>query len=443
MTNQNQRNSIVGVLGGLGWPLILGAAICAVFYVLVFEGPLANVPGVLRYFAGHPVSMISMGMFCVGMAALAIKMLGVASQFATFGKLRLPAAPLAGQSIESCGDLLDGLDALPPRFRDSYLGRRLRVLLECVERKGSAEGLEDEIKYRSDLDAARQQDSYALVRIIIWATPMLGFLGTVIGITQALGDLDAEVLASDPQTAMNGLLAGLYVAFDTTALALTLSIVLMFVQFLIDRFELQLLQGVDEQVEEELAGRFPHLGSANDPHLASIERMSQSVVQSTDHLVKQQVELWQTTIDAAHRQWSQLVQTSTEQMQTALAGALDESLDKHASRLAEVEREGGEQARRRFEQWQTVLSDNARIMQAQQTEMAKQGETMSQVLAATSDVIKLEQALNDNLRLLSGARNFEDTVMSLSAAIHLLNTRLTGDTVRVDLGDKKDKHRAA
>ena len=28
----------------------------------------------------------------------------------------------------------------------------------------------------SDMDAARQHESYALVRILIWATPMLGFL---------------------------------------------------------------------------------------------------------------------------------------------------------------------------------------------------------------------------------------------------------------------------
>jgi hypothetical protein len=49
---------------------------------------------------------------------------------------------------------------------------------------------------------------------------------------------------------------------------------------------------------------------------------------------------------------------------------------------------------------------------------------MLKVLAATGEVTKLEQSLNQNLRGLAGAKNFEDTVMSLSAAIHLLNTRL-------------------
>ena len=52
--------------------------------------------------------------------------------------------------------------------------------------------------------------------------------------------------------------------------------------------------------------------------------------------------------------------------------------------------------------------------------MIKQGELMTQAIRAAGDVVQLEKALNDNLAALSGAKNFEDTVMSLAAAIHLL-----------------------
>ena len=62
--------------------------------------------------------------------------------------------------------------------------------------------------------------------------------------------------------------------------------------------------------------------------------------------------------------------------------------------------------------------------QAQQAELTRHGEILLQVLEATGQIVNLEQALNQNLRALAGAKNFEDTVMSLSAAIHLLNSRL-------------------
>ena len=56
---------------------------------------------------------------------------------------------------------------------------------------------------------------------------------------------------------------------------------------------------------------------------------------------------------------------------------------------------------------------------------------MREVVAATGDVAKLEEVLNRNLKSLAGAKNFEDTVMSLAAVIHLLNSRLAGSSSEV------------
>jgi hypothetical protein len=341
---------------------------------------------------------------------------------------------------------MDDLAGLSLIVRRSYLGRRLMDALEFVHRKGSADGLDDELKYLADLDAARQQESYGLVRIITWATPMLGFLGTVIGITRALGDLDPQQLATDIQLAMEGLLAGLYVAFDTTALALSLSIVLMFIQFLIDRVETQLLSAVDLRVNEQLVGRFQSLGGSHDPHLASVQRMSEQVLAASQQLVERQAEVWRGTIDAAHARWSELLDANGKLLEQSLAGALEQSLEKHAAAMSRIDGEASDRARARWEQLQVALSDNARTMQKQQAEMVKQGEVMTQAVQATGEVIQLEQALNRNLKALAGSKNFEDTVMSLSAAIQLLSTRL-GDVVdnapRVDLSDPSSKGRAA
>ena len=144
----------------------------------------------------------------------------------------------------------------------------------------AADHLDDELKYLSDLDVERSHDGYALVRIIIWATPMLGFLGTVIGISEALGGLNVGV-DKDFEQMMSGLRESLYVAFDTTALALTLSIFLMFGQFLVDRFETQLLNSVDHRANEQIGLHFQTGSDAfseSDPYLYSVKRMSLMVL---------------------------------------------------------------------------------------------------------------------------------------------------------------------
>ncbi len=444
MSKHQNRNAFLAILAHLGWPLLLGAASCSVFYVLVHRGPL-NLPTVHRYFAAHPVLIIETGLFFVGLAALGLKAWEVVLQYWALNVVQITPAPAAGHKIEDAGSLIQQLDQQSSPARQSYLGRRVREALQAVQRKGSADGLDEDLKYLADLDAARQQDSYGLVRIVIWATPMLGFLGTVVGITRALGDLDPQQLATNIQQAMEGLLAGLYVAFDTTALALSLSMVLMFLQFLLDRVETQALSLVDTQANAMLVGCFQQVGSGRDPYLTTVERMSGRVLQASQDLVRRQAELWERTIQAADERWGQLVVSSGSQVQAALQGALEHSLQHHADELAKVEREAGERAARRWEQLQIALSENARVMRGQQEEMVRQGEMMAQVVKATGEVMGLEKALNENLRALSGAKNFEDTVMSLSAAIHLLNARLgkPDDGPHIELKKTASKGRAA
>lgn len=433
------------MIGGFGWPVVVGLAACTVFYAAVFQG-LLNSEFIHRYFATHPVSYAATAMFFVGLAALLLKFANLVGQFLVMPTIGLDTDGDGSVPPEQCGRLLDQSEEWSPTARRSYLGGRLREALEHVERRGTAEGLDEELKYLSDMDLARQHDSYALSRIIIWATPMLGFLGTVIGITQALGDLDPKVLASDIQTAMDGLLAGLYVAFDTTALALSLSIVLMFLQFFVDQVETQLLSLVDTRVKEEVVGCFESVGRSSDPHVLSIQRMAREVIQSSESLVRKQSELWQGTIDAAHQQWSASVAESTAHVQQSLSHALEQSLSGFAQRIAETQQAAADRADQRWEQWQTALSQNARMLHAHQRELANQGEVMARVMEATGDVIKLETSLNENLKSLAGAKNFEDTVMSLAAAIHLLNTRLGAagtETNQIELDPKSSQGRAA
>jgi biopolymer transport protein ExbB/TolQ len=445
VSTRNERNALHAILGNIGWPLLVGAAACSLFYACIYRGPL-NLPMFHRYFATHPVAFCATGMFFVGIAALLLKAVEIATQFLGIRRLQVEEPAAAGQPVNDAERLLEELRQQPTGARQSLLGKRLRDAILFVRRKGTSDGLDDELKYLADMDAARQQDSHALVRIIIWATPMLGFLGTVVGITRALGDLDPKILATDIQLAMDGLLAGLYVAFDTTALALSLSIVLMFFQFLIDRIETQLISMVDLRTNELMVGRFQQVGSGGDPYLASVERMSNQVLRASEAIVRQQAELWEATIDAAHQRWSQLVQAAGSQTQESLSCALDRSLQTHAKALTKLERDAAERASRRWEQLQTSLSDNARMMQNQQAEMIRQGEIMSQVVKATGDVIALETTLNENLKALAGSRNFEETVMSLAAAIHLLNARLGNagsDVNQVDLKNSESKGRAA
>nr|AUN37426.1 transport facilitation protein [uncultured bacterium] len=218
--------------------------------------------------------------------------------------------------------------------------------------------------------------------------------------------------------------SGLGVAFDTTALALTLSMILMFGQFLIDRLEGAVLTRVDDRAAAELTGRFEVTVASRDPHLAGVERMTEAVIHAVEQLVARQATVWYETIDAAHGRWNDLTTASQQTMEAALSNSLTRSLQVHAEQLAGAESAAAQQNRKHWGRLRKTLAASTEVAQAQHAELIRQGEVLMQVVEATGQVKKLEEALNRNLATLAGTQHFNETMHNLSAAIHLLNARL-------------------
>lgn len=76
------------------------------------------------------------------------------------------------------------------------------------------------------LRGQQHQHNFAPLNFAIWVLPLLGFIGTVVGITQAIGGLEQVVaLAGAPAGGgLSGVLSGLKFAFDTTFIGLVLVI---------------------------------------------------------------------------------------------------------------------------------------------------------------------------------------------------------------------------
>lgn len=435
MSKSGRFHSAFAVIQSLGWPILLGSAAYAAFMLLLTRQVISS-ELLDRYLTSHPVSYIATAMFFIGVASLLLKTFRITREYMTLRHLTLDAdveldgfaanAELMKERWESLGESI--------RAEGHYLFERVRTALSMIERRGSSEGMEDELKYLADLDSERSHQSYALVRILIWATPMLGFLGTVIGISEALGGLNIGG-AADFDSMMQGLRSSLYVAFDTTALALTLSIGLMFFQFIVDRFEQNLLTQVESQSNEDLLTYFQASSPANDPISRAIERSGKSVLDAVHSLVERQSQLWESALVNAQSQWNNAAIQTASTVHTEFENAVSQSLLEWRKSHLAISEDAEQRWHNRWEQLQIALTDNARQMHAQQSELVRHTEVLNKAVAATADVLKLEDALNRNLQTLSSAGQFEEAVMSLSATIHLLNNRLNQNSTcdRVDL----------
>ncbi|MHC4179796.1 MAG: MotA/TolQ/ExbB proton channel family protein [Planctomycetota bacterium] len=462
----NLKNTIQAIFRS---PILWGCLASAGFYGLIRGGVLSHWL-IERYCAGHPVEYVTMTMFFIGLAVLALKFTDVLAQYPRLSQPLFGPPSGTRLPVEECNTLLNRLAGLPSGRQSDYLVRRLREALDHVRRRGTAQSLDEELKYLADLEASRQYSSYALVRVIIWAIPMLGFLGTVIGLTMAIGNLaggadltDGAVKNSIPP-AVAGLaegakvteravvdsipqvVAALSVAFATTIQALVLSIVLMFVQYYTDRRESALLEEVGHRAAAELEGRLEQLPAGPDGQLAAVRRMAETVVQASERLVQRQAELWRESMEAAAARWTQMGKSAGEQLRAALSGALAEGLKTHGQQLAAIEQSAAEQNRRYWDRVQHAQVENSQAMASLQAAMAAQADVLGRAVEATGEVTRLEDALNRNLSTLAGAKHFEQTVMSLAAAIHLLNARLAegpADAPPIQLETSRGETKAA
>lgn len=389
------------------------------FFVLIHTGTLGG-EFFHRYFAGHWINYTETIMFFVGLALLVLRACDLADQRFDLKKPMFDDTTPVGDSSAESKHLLEQLDKLPASDRQTYLPRRIREALDAVIRKGSADSLDDELKYLSDVDAGRAHAGYAMVRLIIWAIPILGFLGTVIGITMAIAALDPKAL----EKSMDTVTQGLGVAFDTTALALALSMFLMFVQYFVDKQENRLLSDIDVRTRDLLVPRFPVAGTPEDPQMHAVRRMAEAVITAVERTVIKQAELWQGTILAAENRWSEVTAVGRDQLEESFGKALNKSMETHRKHLLAAEETTADLNRKHWAGVQHALEACAAAGRAQSGELTRQADVLLQVVQAANQVGKLEETLNRNLASLSASQHLQETLINLSAAVGLLNARL-------------------
>jgi len=139
-----------------------------------------------------------------------------------------------GMSIlpEDTREYTRGIQALPTESQSYLLPRALMSALQRFASTRNVQNVSEAIKSVCESESDRLDSELSMVRYIAWAIPSIGFIGTVRGIGEALGQAYKAVEGD-----IAGVTASLGVAFNSTFTALVISIVLMFLMH-----QLQLIQ---------------------------------------------------------------------------------------------------------------------------------------------------------------------------------------------------------
>lgn len=122
--------------------------------------------------------------------------------------------------------------------------------INCIRRfrnTGNVQHAADTIESSVDSIATQLESGNTMIRYIIWAIPSIGFVGTVRGIGAALAQADVA-LEGD----IAGMTASLGVAFNSTLVALLISLILMLFMHLLNNRQDKMVIRTQESCEKHL-----------------------------------------------------------------------------------------------------------------------------------------------------------------------------------------------
>ena len=249
--------------------LILASLVTGVFY-LVFPIPVTRNTYVLQLFTGRISELIFV--LCVwSLALVGFRYYRYRLQDKALQALRHHELHHSYQSgiyvrevKERIAELSRHLEARGIRkFQSTVVFQRIRRILLYLRAVPKKEEIQAILNYQAEIDHNRLQGRYALLNVFIWAIPILGFIGTVYGIGESIGEFSEFIRSADSgsvggqlRSALGGVTNGLSIAFNTTFLALVGVIPIMVLASMVRKGEEGLLLNVEEYCLEEL---LPHL----------------------------------------------------------------------------------------------------------------------------------------------------------------------------------------
>ncbi|WP_222424140.1 MotA/TolQ/ExbB proton channel family protein [Desulfamplus magnetovallimortis] len=227
-----------GVSGGkytdvnIGVTLFLGIAFTAFFYGLIFAlNEFIDIQAfpVFDMFFNRGFTPYAIAFFsCWSLSILFIKWRKLKLQKEALTLMVVPQTAAFELTQETARDILSRMYGLVDDPGHFVLLNRIERALANLRNIGMISDVSEVLRAQAQNDEDHMESSYGIVRGFLWAIPVLGFIGTVLGLSRAIGSFGTVLIQSDGldnlKASLQEITSGLSVAFDTTLLALVFAL---------------------------------------------------------------------------------------------------------------------------------------------------------------------------------------------------------------------------
>ena len=218
----------------------------------------------LTGYSGIPIPIALLT--CWSAAILIFKSFKISAQRAALRLRFMPEESGFVLTVGTADQVMGTIDAAVDEPRQFLLLNRVLDALRSIRNIGRIGDIDEMLDSAAEADEAAMDSGYTILRGFIWAIPVLGFLGTIIGLTEAIsqfgGVLNAGNGSVDALTSQLTLvLAGLSTAFVTTGEGLVAALLIYLAQTFIRRADELLLDDCRQYARRNVVSRVRVAGS--------------------------------------------------------------------------------------------------------------------------------------------------------------------------------------
>ena len=177
----------------------------------------------------------------------------------------LPEEPDFVLSPLTADAILERLHELADDPRRFLLLNRIERSLSNLKNIGRVADMDDLLRSQAENDENYTESTYTFVRGFVWAIPVFGFIGTVLGLSGAIGGFGdvlsrQNVKIDQLRGSLQGVTGGLATAFETTLIGLVAAVAVQLLLTALKKREEDFLDACSEYCHRNIVSKLRTLG---------------------------------------------------------------------------------------------------------------------------------------------------------------------------------------
>ena len=374
--------------------------------------------------------------FWVGIWLLLLKFSLIREEMDSFTILNTKIKAISPINEETAKRIDEKIEGLETEQKRRMVVRRVKAAIERYIQTKSTSEVGDVLTTVSDIDYDIVESSYTTLRYLVWIIPVLGFIGTVLGISAALGEFGGiipkagEMALSEIISSLGGVTKNLGIAFETTLLALALAGILMWVMSIVQKKEENFLSAMDDFCVSKIVNQMVAPPPEPDEIVKGLGEIS-SKLSSINTATNKLLDLPLGRDDDSKENLNKVIEILkgvpgqlNESIQTSL-GPLTNMSEESIKELAKIQKKNLDSIKEKFD---TLFTQTSGLF--------KEGEAVEKVIEGISSVTGLNTVLSENKEVLNVLgeelikqnernRELQEAIQTLTTVIGTLATQQT------------------